>query len=299
MLMVAVTELGYIGLTVSDAGAWKDYASQCIGLEVLDEGEMDRFYLRMDNWHHRFVMHIGDGDDLAYMGWRVAGEPELHAFEALLSENNIDYRVATLKENEERRVLGHLKLKDPAGTPVEIFYGPRVDAHLPFYPGRRMHDRFVTGNAGLGHCLIAATDVRASYEFYRLLGLSGSVEYHLGTPGGVVKPVFMHCNDRQHSIAFGVPSDGKVLNHMMLEYADLNDLGASHDIVRQRQIPVALQMGKHANDKALTFYSLTPSGWLMELGWGGCPPETQQSYHQLDVFGHGPEATGVGLDVEL
>ena len=37
----------------------------------------------------------------------------------------------------------------------------------------------------------------------------------------------------------------------------------------------------------------------MELGWGGCKPEPQQSYHHLDVFGHGPEATGVGLDVEL
>lgn len=299
MLMVAVTELGYLGLTVSDADAWKDYASQCIGLEVLDEGEGDRFYLRMDNWHHRFVMHVGDGDDLAYMGWRVPGEPDLHEMEALLSEKGIKYRVATSEENEERRVLGHLKLADPAGTPVEIFYGPRVDAHLPFHPGRRMHGRFVTGNAGLGHCVVAADDVRASYEFYRLLGLSGSIEYHLGSPSGTLKPLFMHCNERQHSIAFGVPCGDKKLNHMMLEYAELDDLGASHDIVRKREIPVALQLGKHANDKALTFYSLTPSGWLMELGWGGCPPEPQQSYHHLDVFGHGPEAKGVGLDVEL
>lgn len=297
--MVAVTELGYMGLTVSDGEAWKDYAAQCIGLEVLDEGEGDRFYLRMDNWHHRFVVHVGGGDDLCYMGWRVPGEPDLHEMEALLSANGIAYRVATAEENAERRVLGHLKLQDPAGVPIEIFYGPRVDEHFPFHPGRRMHGRFVTGNAGLGHCLIAATDVAESYRFYRLLGLSGSVEYHLGTPGGVVKPVFMHCNDRQHSIAFGVPADGKFLNHMMLEYAEIDDLGASHDIVRKRQIAVALQMGKHANDKALTFYSQTPSGWLMELGWGGCPPERQQSYHHYDVFGHGPETAGIGLDVEL
>jgi 2,3-dihydroxybiphenyl 1,2-dioxygenase len=297
--MVAVTELGYMGLTVSDGAAWKDYAAQCIGLEVLDEGEGDRFYLRMDNWHHRFVVHVGEDDDLAYMGWRVAGEPELREMEELLSANGIDYTVATLEENEERSVLGHLKLKDPTGVAVEIFYGPRVDTHFPFYPGRRMHDGFVTQNAGLGHCLIASTDMRATYDFYRMMGLSGSIEYHLGTPGGVIKPFFMHCNDRQHSIAFGVPSDGKLLNHMMLEYKSIDDLGASHDIIRKRQIPVALQLGKHANDKALTFYSATPSGWLMELGWGGCKPEPQRSYHHLDVFGHGPEATGIGLDVQL
>lgn len=297
--MAKVTELGYLGLVVSDADAWKDYASQCIGLEVMDEGEGDRFYLRMDNWHHRMVVHVGDTDDLAYLGWRVAGEPQLHEFETMLSEKGVEYRVATIEENEERRVLGHLKLKDPAGTPIEIFYGPRVDTHLPFHPGRRMHGRFLTGNAGLGHCVVASNDVRASYEFYRLLGLSGSVEYHLGTPGGVIKPVFMHCNDRQHSIAFGVPCGNKKINHLLLEYTDLNDLGVSHDIIRKRDIPVALQLGKHANDKALTFYSMTPSGWLMELGWDSCLSEPQQSYHQFDIFGHGQEASGVGLDVDL
>ena len=85
----------------------------------------------------------------------------------------------------------------------------------------------------------------------------------------------------------------------MLEYASMYDLGASHDIIRKRNIPVALQLGVHANDKALTFYSATPSGWLMELGWGGCAPEPQQAYHHLDIFGHGMEAAGIGLDVEL
>jgi len=297
--MVKVTELGYLGLVVSDAEAWKDYASQCIGMEVMDEGEGDRFYLRLDNWHHRFVVHTGDRDDLAYTGWRVAGEPELHEFETLLSANGIEYRVATIEENEERRVLGHLKLKDPAGVPVEIFYGPRIDAHLPLYPGRRMHGPFRTGSAGLGHVVVASDDIRASYDFYRLLGLTGSVEYHLGSPGGVLKPVFMHCNERQHSVAFGVPSGDKLLNHLMLEYANIYDLGASHDIIRKRNIPVALQLGIHANDKALTFYSATPSGWLMELGWNGCAPEPQQAYHQFDIFGHGLEAAGIGLDVDL
>ncbi|WP_454883130.1 VOC family protein [Sphingomonas oryzagri] len=296
--MVKVTELGYIGLHVSNAQGWKDYARDCVGLEVLDEGEHDLFYLRMDNWHHRFAMHVGEQDDIAYMGWRVGDSEDLTDMEDKLQAAGIAYRVASIEETAERRVLGLLKLQDPAGVPTEIFYGPQIDMHMPFYPGRRMHGRFVTGGNGLGHCLISGGDVKAMYDFYKLLGLSGSIEYHLGTPGGVVKPVFMHCNDRQHSIAFGVPGE-KLLNHMMLEYTDMNDLGVSHDAVRQRQIPVALQLGKHANDQALTFYSASPSGWLMELGWGGCIPPSQQQYHLLDVFGHAPEVSGIGLDVQL
>jgi len=296
--MVKVSELGYLGLHISDVSAWRTYATECVAFEWLDEGEGDRFYLRMDNWHHRFVLHPGKQDDLAYLGWRVADAEALEAMERQLTEARISYRVASPEETAERRVLGLLKLEDPSGIPTEIFYAPQVDMHLPFHPGRRMHGRFLTGDQGLGHVLVQATDPMASYRFYSVLGLNGAVEYHLQTPMGVAKPIFMRCNDRQHSIAFGIPSDKK-LNHIMLEYTDLNDLGMAHDTIRKRNIPVALQLGKHSNDKALTFYSASPSGWLMELGWGASKAAAQQEYHLLDVFGHGPEAAGLGLDVKL
>ena len=296
--MVKVTELGYLGLNITSAQTWRSYAAECVGLEVLDEGESDRFYLRMDNWHHRFVMHAGTQDDMAYMGWRVDDSGALKAMEQQLRDAGIEYRVASADEAAERHVLGLLKLKDPSGIPTEIFYGPRIDAHLPFHPGRRMHGKFITGSEGLGHCLIAAKDPAETWRFYSLLGLTGAVGYHLQTPVGVVKPFFMHCNGRHHSVAFGVPSE-KLLNHMMLEYTELNDLGMAHDIVRKRGFPVALQLGKHSNDDALTFYSASPSGWLMELGWGSGKSQAQEQYHLLDVFGHGPEATGMGLDVKL
>lgn len=296
--MVRVTELGYMGLQVSDPEAWRRYATECVGLEWLDEGEGDRHYLRMDSWHHRIVLHAGPQDDLAYLGWRVPDAEALQAMEAQLQVAGVAYRVGSSEEAAERHVLGLLKLEDPSGISTEIFYAPRVDIHLPFHPGRRMHGRFVTGDQGLGHLLVQATDPAASYRFYSLLGLNGAVEYHLQTPMGVAKPIFMRCNDRQHSIAFGIPSD-KRLNHLMLEYTDLNDLGMAHDTVRRLGIPVALQLGKHSNDKALTFYSASPSGWLVELGWGASRAGKQQEYHLLDVFGHGMEAAGMGLDLEL
>jgi 2,3-dihydroxybiphenyl 1,2-dioxygenase len=301
-MMVQVTELGYLGLSVSNPQAWREYAAEVVGLEVLDEGEGDRFYLRMDNWHHRFVLHVGDStatkDDLEYIGWRVRDSVALEEMEAKLRDNGIAYRVGSPEEAAERRVLGLLKLIEPSGIPTEIFYGPQVDLHLPFHPGRRMHGKFVTGSHGLGHALTFTGDPVANFKFYSVLGLAGSIEYHLQTPAGVAKPVFMHCNERQHSIAFGNLPSEKRLNHLMLEYAELDDLGAVHDIVRRRGIDVALQLGKHSNDQALTFYSVTPSGWVMELGWGD-KPATQQQYHLQDVFGHGIEASGFGLDVEL
>jgi 2,3-dihydroxyethylbenzene 1,2-dioxygenase len=295
--MAKVTELGYLGITVSDGEAWKKFAAEVVGLEVLDEGEGDRFYLRMDYWHHRFVVHVGREDDLAYLGWRVADAAALEDISERLDAIGHKYRVGSAEEASERRVLGLLKMEDPGGNPTEIFYGPLIDAHLPLHPGRRMHGRFLTGSEGLGHVLVHADDPLASHRFYTQLGLQGHVQYHLKTPNGLVQPTFMNCNSRQHSIAFGVNGE-KRLNHLMLEYEQLNDLGKAHDIVRQRGIDVALQLGKHANDEALTFYFATPSGWLLELGWAAAKAFEQQQYHLNDVFGHGIEVSGMH-DVEL
>ena len=146
--MVKVTELAYLGFNVSDPGAWQDFAVGCVGLEVLDDGESDRFYLRMDHWHHRFVMHKSASDDLAYLGWRVAGPADLEVMARQLETAGIAYRVASESVAEERHVLGLLKLADPSGNPTEIFYGPRIDTNFPFHPGRRMYGRFVTGDQG-------------------------------------------------------------------------------------------------------------------------------------------------------
>lgn len=109
----------------------------------------------------------------------------------------------------------------------------------------------------------------------------------------------MHCNERQHSVAFGLGPMEKRINHLMFEYTELDDVGLAHDIVRARQIDVALQLGKHANDQALTFYCANPSGWLWEFGWGARKAPAQQEYYTRDIFGHGNEAPGYGMDIPL
>ena len=298
--MSSVTELGYLGMSVTDLDAWRAYAAEVAGMEVVDEGEGDRIYLRMDLWHHRIALIKGDTDDLAYMGWRLGDPTEFEAMVEKLTNAGVAVTVASDAEARERRVLGLAKLTDPGGNPTEIFYGPQVDAHKPFHPGRPMFGKFVTGSEGIGHCILRQDDVEAAAAFYRLLGLRGSVEYQLHLPNGMVAmPYFMHCNDRQHSVAFGLGPMEKRINHLMFEYTELDDLGLAHDIVRERQIDVALQLGKHANDLALTFYCANPSGWLWEFGWGARKAPAQQEFYTRDIFGHGNEAQGYGMDIPL
>ena len=91
--MIQVTELGYISLGVRDLAAWQTFAREVLALEVVDEGETDRCYLRMDYWHHRFILHADGNDDLAYLGFRVAGPEEFVGMQQLLADAGITFRV--------------------------------------------------------------------------------------------------------------------------------------------------------------------------------------------------------------
>jgi 2,3-dihydroxybiphenyl 1,2-dioxygenase len=292
--MVQVTELGYMGLGVKDLDAWKDFAANIVGLEVSDEGERDRCYLRMDYWHHRLVLHRDPSDDLLFLGFRVAGAQEFHEMQSQLESAGIKYRVGSKEDALERRVLEVMKLEDPDGNPIEIFHGPEIQQAVPFHPGRRMHGRFKTSTGGLGHCIIRERDPEAACRFYRTLGMRGGIEYRIRMGGSVLDLMFMHCNERDHTVAFGVGDPRRRLNHVMLECESLDDVGMTYDLVRNQKIPVAITPGKHSNDHMYSFYFRNPSGWMFEYGWGGRPATFQSEYYVGDMYGHQPEAGGFG-----
>ena len=289
---MTVTELGYIGLSVSRLEDWKTFARDILAFEVVDEGEADRIYLRMDYWHHRVVLHQGTEDDLAYMGFRVAGPQEFIDIQTQLADAGIDFRVASLPEAEERRVLELIKLNDPDGNPVEIFHGPLIRYNQPFHPGRGMHGRFVTGSGGLGHCMIRQNDSEAGIQFYQALGMRGGVEYKFGQGENALKLTFMHCNDRDHTVAWGIGDPARRLNHIMFEVDNLNDVSLTHDLVRAAEIPVTVQLGKHSNDHMYSFYFRSPSGFAIENGFDARPATHQSEYYDGDFHGHHPEDGG-------
>jgi len=293
--MVALTELGYMGFGVKDLEAWKKFAANILGMEVTDDGENDRCYLRMDYWHHRIVLHSDPSDDLMYLGWRVAGGEEFRAMQNQLREAGIKFTLGSEQEASERHVLELLKTEDPGGNPIEIFHGPHVQFSKPFYPGRRMHGRFKTGGGGLGHCIIRQSDPQAAYRFYTQLGMRGGEEYKIRIGKMTVSPVFMHCNERDHSVAFGLGGgENKRFNHLMVEVDNLDDVGMTYDLVRRQKIPVAITPGKHSNDHMFSFYFQTPSGWMLEYGWGSRDATYQSEYFTEDVYGHANEAGGFG-----
>ena len=293
--MVQVTELGYMGVGVKALDEWKDFATRIVGMELGDE-ERDRCHLRTDYWHHRLVLHDNGSDDLEYIGFRVAGADEFAQIQRQLAEAGIKFRVGSADEAAERHVLEVMKLTDPSENPIEIFHGPEIQAAKPFYPGRRMHGGFKTGSGGIGHCIIRERDPIAAQRFFTALGMRGGVEYKFRVGKQVIAPIFMHCNDRDHSVAFGIGDMARRLNHLMIEVENFDDVGLTYDLVRKNKIPVAINLGKHSNDHMYSFYFRNPSGWNFEYGYGGRPATHQSEYYVQDLYGHQPEEGGFNIE---
>lgn len=284
--MACITELGYLGLGVSDMSAWKSFASDILAMEVADEATDELCQLRLDYWHRRIDLIANGTDDIAYFGLRVAGREEFSEMQGQLKDASIEFRVGTEQEAQERRVTEILKLKDPDGYDVEIFHGPCVERHKPFRPGRGMHDRYVLGNAGLGHIVIGQKDVEAAYQFYKALGMRGDVEYPNAQAGLKDGPTFMACNARDHTIAFGMGDEHRIY-HLGLQFESFDDFGLTYDIAMKKGVGFFFHPGRHSNDNMVTFYIHTPSNWLLEIGWGGNVGSNPQSeYYPEDIFGH-------------
>lgn len=288
--MVQVTELGYMGIGVKSLADWKRFAADILGLEVVDGDAPGRCYLRTDYWHHRIVVDEDGTDDLNYLGFRVAGSEEFREMQRQLETAGVKVQTGSHEEASQRHVLELMKLSDPSGIPIEIFHGPHSQPNKPFHPGRRMHGRFVTGDGGMGHTMLTETvGWEKTYAFYRLLGMRGGVDYRFAIPG-LPKPVeamFMSCNSRDHSLAWGFPG-AKRINHLMLQYEQFDDVGLTYEIVQQNKIQLGIMPGKHANDGMYSFYFLNPSGWMNEFGWGGRDANFQSEYHDRDTYGHEP-----------
>lgn len=264
-----VTRFGYIGLGVQDIHAWKDFAANVLGLMLAGESSDGATLLRMDEMSRRFMVYPSGEDDVIFYGYEVQGKAQLDALEAKLKANGVETARASGAEKKSRAVVDMIHCQDPSGMRIEIFYGPKVEYEKPFKSERAISG-FVTGEQGLGHTVLSAPDIKASRHFYEdILGflISDYISMEVA-PNFSLDLVFMHCNLRHHTLALAPIKTKKRLFHFMLQLNNLDDIGATYDLVKARDIKLGMELGKHTNDHMVSFYMKTPSGFEVEYGWG-------------------------------
>jgi 2,3-dihydroxybiphenyl 1,2-dioxygenase len=214
----------------------------------------------------------------------VADANALTALAARLDATDVKLRRATSAQADQRRVKEMIIFNDPVGNQLEVFYGAEI-ASDPFHPGRNISG-FRTGALGVGHAVLKVEKIEDVMSFYTdILGFKLS--------DFVLKPFkvyFFHINSRHHSLAL-VEWAKNGIHHLMMELYNLDDVGQGYDIALREPERIAATLGRHVNDLMTSFYTFSPSGFMVEYGWGGrsIDPETWQSRQVTDgpsLWGH-------------
>lgn len=285
---VGPSQLGYIGLQVSDLDAWECFATEVLGLESRGRDEDGALLLRMDDHHHRFICAPGDADDLALLGWEVSDQATLDALAAQLEAAGTSVRRGDADARNRRLVVDLIEFEDPNGIPSEAYVGPLLSRERPFQ-SKRPVGAFVAGSQGLGHITMSVESLDESLRFYRdVLGMKMTDWVRPQPERGVESKLnlaFLHCNPRHHSMAFWEVPTPKRLHHFMIQVERLDDVGATYDLCHDREIPIEMTLGRHTNDGMLSFYLSSPSGFAVEYGWGATEVDDATWEVQLHTTG--------------
>jgi 3,4-dihydroxy-9,10-secoandrosta-1,3,5(10)-triene-9,17-dione 4,5-dioxygenase len=278
--MTTIKALGYMRIEATDMAAWREFGLKVLGMMEGEGTNPDALYLRMDDVAARLVIVPGEKDRLLVSGWEVADAPALAQVRETLSKAGVEFTEGTKDELADRKVEGLIRFNDPAGNTLEVFYGIQ-------YLGRRFVSpyghKFVTAEQGLGHVVLTCDDDAAAQAFYQdVLGFRLRDSMRLppqiaGRPadGDPVWLRFYGCNPRHHALAFMPMPNPTGIVHLMVEVGNADDVGLCLDRANRKKVKMSATLGRHINDKMLSFYMKTPGGFDMEFGCEGLEVEDE------------------------
>ncbi|XVQ82022.1 VOC family protein [Microbispora siamensis] len=301
--MTQIRGLGYLKVQTRDIGRWRELLIDGLGFAEGSGPDPDGLYLRMDERRARLIVLPGDTDRVLAVGWEVRDQFALAAVGRAVEASGTPVKVLSEEESAERDAEAVIAFTDPAGVPVEVFFGPVLD-HSPVVTG--LGQRFVTGGQGMGHVVVPTTAMDETVSFYtEVLGFlpRGAIKMGGGKPP-YRRVRFMGVNQRHHSLAVcpaGYAGDPGLV-HLMIEVDSLDAVGMALDRVRKSGFSISSTLGRHTNDKMVSFYVRAPGGWDIEYGTEGMLVDetyytaeeiTADSYWGHDWSGSEPLATFV------
>ncbi len=265
-----IKELGYALIGAPDLQKWRDYGTQVLGMSD-HEGPDGALYLKMDARDFRLGVIQQDEDDFYCAGWGVADEAAFNGRREVLVNAGVTVTAGTEAEKKLRRVHDFFWFTDPAGQRHEVYWGA-IAAYEPFVSPVGVSG-FVTNDLGFGHVVMATLKIEETVEFWlSVMGfkISDIINFDMGPENPPIRIFFLHCdNGRQHSLAIAELEHPTGLQHLMVEVNTMDDVGYGLDRVASTETPLALSLGRHVNDNMLSFYMVSPGGFMVEYGTEG------------------------------
>lgn len=288
--------LGYLAVETERFADWRRFGRDAIGIH-LDDLDSDAIRFRLDEQQCRFLLRRGPAEDVTALGWQVDDHETFDEILRRVHRCGVPVTVGSDEEAALRGVERLVRIPGPNGLAQELYTRARIGNHLSV-AGKG----FVTGEFGLGHVAVTSTrphEVRGYYNTLLDARLSDFIDETLS--GVKVKIRFLRVNRRHHSVAIAAVNRLPInpirtrVQHLNIQVAELDDLTDSYQRVRALGFDMALGIGQHTNDRELSFYAVTPSGFEWEVGWNPLivdestwKPTTHQG---ISIWGHEMQAS--------
>jgi len=214
-----------------------------------------------------------------------AGKPDEAV--AKLQSAGVAYHVADRALCDLRGVREMTRFEDPTGYRHELFYAQ--SSELRSFKPPRKHAGFAADEQGIGHVILVVPALTDELEhfLFEVMGFKwfGGGSVSSGMKMGFYRPAL---STRSHSIGyFQVP--GKFgIQHIGLPVRELDDVGITLDIIRERRVPLQMTLGRHVQDPVISFYVFTPSGFSIEYlyEFGAWNTAAEMNPDKVSLWGH-------------
>jgi 2,3-dihydroxybiphenyl 1,2-dioxygenase len=289
--------LGYLVIETHKFDDWHRFGADAIGLQV-DTVSPDAMRFRLDDHECRFLLQRGPAEDVAAAGWLIDDHETFDQITARVRDRGVPFTEGTAEEAALRGVERLLRFPGPKGMAQEIFSRPKLGP----MPLDMTASGFVTGNCGLGHVAITTTRPDQLRNYYNAVFDARLTDWIDETITGVkLKIKFLRVNERHHSIAVANTQGLRIdpvrtrIQHLNVQVASLDDMAQSYRRLRQLGFTMALGVGQHTNDRELSYYVNTPSGFEWETGWNPITITGDDEanwrptgYDGISIWGHTP-----------
>ncbi|BBZ55168.1 VOC family protein [Mycolicibacterium phocaicum] len=283
--------LGYLVVETERFADWRRFGRDAIGMH-LDDLDTDAIRFRLDEQQCRFLLRRGPAEDVTMLGWQVYDHETFEEILGRVHRCGVPVTVGTDEEAALRGVERLVRIPGPNGLAQELYTRAHIDGQLSV-AGKG----FVTGEFGLGHVAVTSTRPHQMRGYYNTLLDARLSDFIDETMSGVkVKIRFLRVNRRHHSVAIAAVNRLPInpirtrVQHLNIQVAELDDLTDSYQRVRALGFDMALGVGQHTNDRELSYYAVTPSGFEWEVGWNPLvvdestwKPTTHQG---ISIWGH-------------
>ena len=292
--------LGYLIIETEKFDDWRRFGRDAIGMH-LDETQPGVMRFRLDGNECRFLLQRGPAEDTTALGWEVDDHDTFETIEARIRSHGVPITDGGAEEAALRGVERFIRFPGPNGLSQEMY----VTATKAIAPLRlAATGGFVPGVDGMGHVAIATKKPHQMRGYYSTVFDARLSDYIDETISGLkFKIRFLRVNERHHSVAIASVDRLPInpirtrIQHCNIQVAEINDMTLAYQRVKQLGFQMALSVGQHTNDKELSFYAVSPSGFEWELGWNPIVVDEntwEPTTHQgISIWGHTPEGQTV------